>query len=271
MMLSGGQKQRLAIARSIVSDPKVLLLDEATSALDPKAEKIVQQALDNVSENRTTVVIAHKLSTIRNADNIAVISDGRVIEQGTHDKLLEANGAYARLVRAQDLGRADQNDDDRSGFHDDQEKNALQQTQTQATSVYDASGHQAKSSKGPNYSLIRCIIIIFWEQRYLWPWFLMLTIAATLGGLTFPAQAILFARIVEAFQIPPDEGRRQGNFYSLMFFVVALGNWLVYAIIGWASNVVAQHVSRRYRREIFQLILKVRFLTYNMRPRLISY
>lgn len=94
MNLSGGQKQRLAIARSIVSEPTVLLLDEATSALDPKAEKIVQQALDQVSINRTTIVIAHKLSTVRNADNIAVISDGVVVEQGTHNALLDRNGAY---------------------------------------------------------------------------------------------------------------------------------------------------------------------------------
>jgi ATP-binding cassette subfamily B (MDR/TAP) protein 1 len=92
--LSGGQKQRIAIARSIVSEPSVLLLDEATSALDPGAERIVQQALDRVSRHRTTIVIAHKLSTIRNADNIAVMADGAVVEQGTHEQLLELNGAY---------------------------------------------------------------------------------------------------------------------------------------------------------------------------------
>lgn len=77
-----------------MSEPTVLLLDEATSALDPKAERIVQQALDRVSKNRTTIVIAHKLSTIRNADNIAVMANGSVVEQGTHEKLLELNGAY---------------------------------------------------------------------------------------------------------------------------------------------------------------------------------
>lgn len=102
-LLSGGQKQRLAIARSIISEPKVLLLDEATSALDPHAEGIVQKALDNVSKDRTTIVIAHKLATIREADNIVVMSKGRILEQGTHDSLLAGDGAYSRLVQAQNL------------------------------------------------------------------------------------------------------------------------------------------------------------------------
>jgi ATP-binding cassette subfamily B (MDR/TAP) protein 1 len=98
MNLSGGQKQRLAIARSIVSEPTVLLLDEATSALDPKAEKIVQQALDRVSKDRTTIVIAHKLSTIRTADDIAVMANGAVIEQGTHNELLKLDKAYGEYL-----------------------------------------------------------------------------------------------------------------------------------------------------------------------------
>lgn len=102
-LLSGGQKQRIAIARSIISEPKVLLLDEATSALDPHAEGIVQKALDSASKNRTTIVIAHKLATIRNADNIVVMSQGRLVEQGSHEKLVDLGRLYAKLVKAQDL------------------------------------------------------------------------------------------------------------------------------------------------------------------------
>lgn len=107
-LLSGGQKQRIAIARSVISEPRILLLDEATSALDPHAEGVVQRALDSVSRDRTTIVIAHKLSTIRNADNIVVMSHGKISEQGTHAELLERHGIYSRLVKAQDLSPSNQ-------------------------------------------------------------------------------------------------------------------------------------------------------------------
>lgn len=97
--LSGGQKQRVAIARAIVKDPKILLLDEATSALDAESERIVQDALDRVMVNRTTVIVAHRLSTIQGADVIAVVKNGMIIEQGRHDTLIRIEGgAYASLV-----------------------------------------------------------------------------------------------------------------------------------------------------------------------------
>lgn len=99
--LSVGQRQRLAIARALLKDPKVLLLDEPTSALDPAAEKAVQQALDRLSTGRTTLVVAHRLSTVRRADSIAVLYGGRIVEQGTHDELVKRDGVYAGMVRSQ--------------------------------------------------------------------------------------------------------------------------------------------------------------------------
>jgi ATP-binding cassette subfamily B (MDR/TAP) protein 1 len=101
IQLSGGQKQRVAIARAIVKDPKILLLDEATSALDAESERVVQDALDRLMVGRTTVVVAHRLSTIRDADTIAVVYKGHIVEQGTHQELVNMNGSYARLVGGQ--------------------------------------------------------------------------------------------------------------------------------------------------------------------------
>jgi ABC-type glutathione transport system ATPase component len=102
--LSGGQRQRLAIARSIIREPAILILDEATSSIDVGGERIVQKALDRVSQNRTTIVIAHRLSTIKKADKIIVMRDGRNMEQGTHEDLLSRpDGLYAGLVHAQQL------------------------------------------------------------------------------------------------------------------------------------------------------------------------
>ncbi|PIN22820.1 Multidrug/pheromone exporter, ABC superfamily [Handroanthus impetiginosus] len=102
VQLSGGQKQRVAIARAILKNPTILLLDEATSALDVESERIVQQALDRLMKNRTTVMVAHRLSTIKNADQISVLQDGKIIEQGTHSSLVEnKDGAYFKLINLQ--------------------------------------------------------------------------------------------------------------------------------------------------------------------------
>jgi ABC-type multidrug transport system fused ATPase/permease subunit len=100
--LSGGQRQRIAIARAILKDPAILILDEATSSLDAESERLVQEALDELMQNRTTIIIAHRLATIRKVDTIYVIREGQIVETGTHDELAtQENGVYANLVKLQ--------------------------------------------------------------------------------------------------------------------------------------------------------------------------
>lgn len=99
--LSGGQRQRISIARAILKNPPILILDEATSALDTESEKLVQEALENLMKDRTTLVVAHRLSTIRNADLICVLHEGQIVERGTHDELYALNGYYRRLIEMQ--------------------------------------------------------------------------------------------------------------------------------------------------------------------------
>jgi ABC-type multidrug transport system fused ATPase/permease subunit len=103
MKLSGGERQRIAIARALLKDAPILILDEATSSVDAANEAQIQVALERVTANRTTLLIAHRLSTVTHADQIIVLDQGRVVEQGSHMALLGRNGAYARLIQAQQV------------------------------------------------------------------------------------------------------------------------------------------------------------------------
>lgn len=174
--LSGGQRQRLAIARSIIKEPTILVLDEATSAIDVRGEKIVQAALDRVSKNRTTIVIAHRLSTVRRADKIIVLRGGINIEEGTHDDLLAMDeGLYRGLVNAQQLDTAADEDDDAVEITE-----ALKQEIDYSTTVLEDSQDENKK-KADKRGFFRSVGLLMYESRRHWRFFL-LALFAVLGA-----------------------------------------------------------------------------------------
>ncbi|KAL4935116.1 hypothetical protein BDV06DRAFT_234625 [Aspergillus oleicola] len=265
-LLSGGQKQRIAIARSVISEPKIILLDEATSALDPHAEGIVQKALDSASKNRTTIVIAHKLATIRNADNIVVMSKGKIMEQGRHDELVARNGVYTKLVEAQDLAptnteiyhesestnafdEAYEKEDQRSGR--DQPLSKIRKTEPeQLAAVNDREDHEKYEKRG--------VILNIWKllrgTPKIWFWFAVTVATCVAGAAVNPGQALLLGNIMSVFTSP--DFVSHGNFIALMFFIMSLGILVVYFVMGWCTNTIAQTLSRKMRREILESFLR---------------
>lgn len=244
-MLSGGQRQRISIARSIVSNPKVLLFDEATSALDPRAEKAVQDALNRVSLNKTTLIIAHKLATVMAADNIAVMANGKVVEQGTHKELLVQDGLYAAMVRSQDLGTGPSTEGVEGAPDELAESRGtdgnlgptVSLQRTQSTNMPQKADTKADHPAAGTleYSLIRCIFIMLKENPKLYKWYGLMLVAYVLIGGTYPVQAFLFSRLINVFTLQGAEAIQQTNFYALMLFVLALCNLVGYFNIGLVS------------------------------------
>jgi ATP-binding cassette, subfamily B (MDR/TAP), member 1 len=248
----------LAIARSIVKKPKILILDEATSAIDVRGEKIVQAALDKVSQGRTTITIAHRLSTIMKADNIVVLKKGKVIQQGKHEELMaDRDGAYWALASAQQLSMGD--DDDDAIIVGDSKNNRFTM-ETLVLEKFDVEGEIKTSDAEPAYEtrgFMGSFGGLLWEQRSQWRWYTLMMISALGAGgksfqsdfpqsitdylitAAFPLQSYLFANLISVFNYWGEYLKNLTNFWCLMFFILAAGVGISYFILGWSSNTVS--------------------------------
>lgn len=282
-LMSGGQKQRIAIARAIVSDPKILLLDEATSALDTRSEGVVQAALDAAAQGRTTIVIAHRLSTIKTAYNIVVMAAGRIVEQGKHDELLERKGAYYQLVEAQRIAAANENTFPESEGDEDEElklkvtrsrvsergmapvdpddegiSDKLKRTATSKSKSSMAIENKPKEDKA-KYSLWTLVKMTAAfnssEKGYM---VLGLFMSIICGG-GYPTQAVLFSKSIVALSRPPsefDEVRKDANFWSAMYLMLALVQLTAYMAQGYCFAYCAERLVHRVRYQAFRTMLR---------------
>ncbi|BFZ54826.1 hypothetical protein PYCC9005_001863 [Savitreella phatthalungensis] len=272
MLLSGGQKQRVAIARAIISDPKILILDEATAALDTKSEAVVQDALDKAAHNRTTIVVAHRLATIKNADNIVVMSKGTIVEQGPHDALLTQQGAYYALVQAQRIAQAQKEDieKDTSPAEKDEavletagenEKSGRPDMLRRVTTGQSVSERviktQTESSEPKKHGGLYIIWQIALYNRTEWHYMLIGVICSVLCAAVYPAQAIVFSKLINLFVNPQDPNfRRNVDNYALIFFCIAIAEFGAYFGAAWFFGICCEKMVRRVRLRTFRTILR---------------
>ncbi|EEB08222.1 leptomycin efflux transporter Pmd1 [Schizosaccharomyces japonicus yFS275] len=267
-LLSGGQKQRIAIARAVISDPKILLLDEATSALDSKSEVIVQKALDKASVSRTTIVIAHRLSTIRNADNIVVMESGEIKEQGNHAELIAKNGIYYRLVKAQEI---ESEREDEQGFDSDSDDSVKSQkkdwTHASAVTLQNVGSTSLTNVPAGNIStetlnvskmgFIACITyLLSFSQGNEYVCIFIGICASIVCGGAYPVTAVIFSHYLNLFTDLTKPFTHRANMYAVYYIILAVVQFVAYFFSGAMMGSVAEIIMYRIRVRLFHTILR---------------